>query len=86
MSSVFQKEQMLNETKTEATTKVSDSIKKEDFEHVTETITYVKLWLILFVLIVTKVILIKAVKLCRKIYTVHNERVIRQHTETNSQA
>lgn len=77
---------MLNETKNEATTKVLDSIKKEDFEHVTETITYVKLWLILFVLILIKIILIKTVKFCRKIYSVHNERVIRQHTKTNSQA
>lgn len=73
---------MINETKAETIIKITDNIKKEDFENIIETITYVKLWLILFVLIVTKIILIKAVKICKKIYTVHNERVIRQHGTT----
>lgn len=73
---------MLNKTKIEATIQVKDNINKEDFEYIVEIITYVKFWLILFVLIVIKIILMKLVKFCKKIYTVHNDRIIRQHNET----
>lgn len=77
---------MINETKTETIIKVAENIKKEDFQYIYETIYYVKLWLILFVLIITKIILIKTVKICKKIYTVHKERIIRQHTGAATQA
>lgn len=71
---------MLNNTKID-----TDNI-KEDFEYIVETITYVKLWVILFVLIAIKIILFKTIKLCKRIYTVHNERVIRHHSTTSTQA
>lgn len=77
---------MINETKAEAIIKITDNIKKEDFEYILETITYVKLCIILFVLTIIKIILIKAVKTCKRIYTVHSERIIRQHITTTSQA
>lgn len=73
---------MINGTKAETSIKVTDNIKKEDFEYVLETITYVKIWLILFAIIITKIILIKRVSFCKKIYIVHKERIIRQHSGT----
>lgn len=69
---------MSNETKTAAIIQIKDIINKEDFKYIVEVITYVKFWLILFVIIITKIILIKIVKLCNKIYTVHNDKIIRQ--------
>lgn len=78
---------MVNVTTNEIIVKpITEIVNREDFEYVIETVTYVKLWIILFVLIITKIILIKTIKTCKKVYKVHNERVIRQHTETNSQA
>lgn len=77
---------MSNDTKVEANIKVNEVIKKEDFEFILETITYLKLWLILAVLIIVKIIIVKSVKRCKRIYTVHNERVIRQHTVATSPA
>lgn len=65
---------------------ITEIIKREDFEYVIETITYVKLWLILFVLIIIKVILIKAIRACKRAYIVHNERIIRQHGGATTQA
>lgn len=73
---------MSNDTKVEANIKVNEVIKKEDFEFILETITYLKLWLILAVLIIVKIIIIKSVKKCKKFYTAHNERIIRQHSTT----
>lgn len=70
---------MLNNTKSD-----TDNI-REDFDYIVETITYVKLWVILFVLIVIKIILFKTIKFCKRAYTVHNERVIRQHGTTTTQ-
>lgn len=77
---------MINETKAEAIIKVSENISKEDVEYIINTITYVKLWLVIFVLIVVKIILFKIAKTCKKAYTVHNERVIRKHNVTPIQA
>lgn len=77
---------MINETKAATIIKITDNIKTEDFEYVIETITYVKLWLILFILVVVKITLIKTIKICKKVYTVHKERIIRQHSGTTTQA
>lgn len=73
---------MINETKIETVTKIAENLKKEDLQYILETITYLKLWLILFMLVVVKVILIKTIKTCKKIYIVHNERIIRQNGAT----
>lgn len=70
---------MINDTKVETVLKVSEGIRKDDFELVLETVTYVKLWLVRFALVLIKLILIKVVKLCRRAYTVHNEKIIREH-------
>lgn len=75
---------MINETKTGAIFQIKDNINKKDFEYIVEIITYVKLWLILFAIIITKIILIKTVRICKRIYTVHNDRVIRNHSETTT--
>lgn len=75
---------MINDTKVETIIKVAENIKKEDFEYILETIKYVNLWLIIFVLIIIKVVLIKTVKTCKKAYITHNERIIRQHTATQA--
>lgn len=77
---------MINDTKVETIIKVAENIKKEDFEYILETITYVKLWLILFVIIIIKITLIKVIDSCKKVYAVHRERIIRQHNETTIQA
>lgn len=78
---------MINETKPAAVTRVNDADDtRKDFEYIVETITYVKLWVILFVLVLIKIILIKTVKFCKKVYTVHNDRIIRQHGATPTQA
>lgn len=77
---------MINETSANTIIRVTDSLKKEDFDQVIETINYVKLCLILFVLIVIKIILIKTVKICKRVYVIHNERVIREHSTTSTQA
>lgn len=55
---------------------------KEDFDYIVETITYVKLCLFLFVLMVVKVIIIQLIKTCSKIYKLHNETIIRRVTPT----
>lgn len=75
---------MINETKTGAIIQIKDNINKKDFEYIVEIITYVKLWLILFAIIITKIILIKTVRIRKRIYTVHNDRVIRNHSETTT--
>lgn len=73
---------MSNDTKVEANIKVNEVIKKEDFEFILETITYLKLWLILAVLIILKVVIVKSVKKCKNFYAAHNQRIIRQHSTT----
>lgn len=75
---------MVNETKVEEV--ITGTIKKEEFEGIIETLTYVKLWLIISVVIIIKIILIKTVRICKRVYTVHKERLIRQHNETTIQA
>lgn len=78
---------MINETKVGAVIKVADNIKKEDLEYIVETLT-LKLCLIIFIIIILKIILSKLTNLCKRVYIVHNERVIRQNetaTQTQSQ-
>lgn len=70
---------MLNETKVETVIKVNDIFEKEELEQIIETITYIKLWLLFFALILIKVILIKTIKICKRVYNVHNEKIIREH-------
>lgn len=70
---------MLNETRAQIVSEIKDN--KEDIEYIVEIITYVKYWLILFLIIAIKVILSKTVKVCKRIYEVHNERVIRKNNE-----
>lgn len=69
---------MINNTKVETIVKVADSL-KEEIEYL---ITYVKLIIILFVFVITKIILTKTVTICKKVYSVHKERVIRKHGAT----
>lgn len=71
---------MLNET---TIIKINDNFKKEDFDYILNTIIYVKLCILLFVLIIIKIVLTKTINICKKAYTVHNERVIRQHGTTS---
>lgn len=68
---------MINETN--RVINLTEAIKKEELNSIIETLSYVKLWLIIFTLIVIKIIITKIIKTCKKAYTVHNERVIRQH-------
>lgn len=70
---------MLNDTKVEANLKINEVINKEDFEFILETITYVKIWLLLVVLIIIKIVITKTIKACKKLYTAHNERIIREN-------
>lgn len=70
---------MVNETKIDQVIKIAEVIEQEEIDSIIQTLSYVKLWLILFTLIVIKVIIFKVIKTCKKAYTVHNERVIRQH-------
>lgn len=81
---------MSNETKTEDIIKIKETINKEDVEYIINTITYVRLWLVIFVIIIAiiiaKIILFKVVKTCKRAYIVHNERVIRQHNQATTQA
>lgn len=81
----LEKQMMLNETKVETVIKINDIIEKEEVNQIVETITYIKLWLVLFTLILIKVILIKTINICKRFYTVHNERVIRNHNTTGVQ-
>lgn len=81
---------MFNETKADAVINVKDNINKEDVEYITKTLTYVNLWLTVFVIIIAiiivKIIVTKVLNTCKRAYTVHKERVIRQHNETITQA
>lgn len=77
---------MVNITSANITIKSAEHFICEDIEVVAKTITYVKILLILFALILIKSILIKTIETCKKAYTVHNERVIRNHDGTNTQA
>lgn len=77
---------MLNITSANITVKPAENFICEDLEDIVETITYVKILLILFALILIKSILIKTIEACKNVYAVHNERVIRNHDGTNIQA
>lgn len=63
---------------------IANIIKKEDLDEIVEGISEIKLWLLFFVIITVKIIVFQTLKTCRRIYKVHNDKVIRQHTETTS--
>lgn len=76
---------MLNITSANITVKPAENFICEDIEDIAKIITYVKILLILFALILIKSILMKTFVTCKKVYVVHNERVIRNHDGTNTQ-
>lgn len=77
---------MSNDTKVIANIKVNEIIKKEDFEFILETIGYVKLWLILVVLIIIKIVIVKTITICKNLYSIHNKRILRKNIgNTNSE-
>lgn len=59
---------------------VENKINEEDLKQLVESISQVKLWVLFFVIITIIIIIIQTLKTCGKVYKVHNERVIRQHS------
>lgn len=76
---------MSNQTTARTIINKEVNIKKEDFDHIIETLSIIKYWLIFVAIIIATIILIKFVKTCKKVYKVHNETVIRRHNQTTPQ-
>lgn len=68
-----------------ATKLVTVSGNELDFDTTNEILSDIKLWLIIVVIIIIKLILIKFVKACKRAYDVHNDSVIRRHNRTTPQ-
>lgn len=58
-----------------ATKLVTVSGNELDFDTTNEILSDIKLWLIIVVIIIIKLILIKFVKACKRAYDVHNDSV-----------
>lgn len=76
---------MSNETTNKIITTVTEKSNKKDFDNLIETLSVIKLWLTIFILIIIAIILIKVAKTCQKVYKIHNENIIRQHNRITPQ-
>lgn len=76
---------MSNETTAKIITTVTEKTNKNDFDNLIETLSIIKLWLTIFILIIITIILIKVAKTCQKMYNMHNETIIRRHNRTTPQ-
>lgn len=66
-------------------TQIIVNVNEQDLNNMIDTLSNIKLWLIIIVLIFVTAIMIKLVKACRMAYNMHNETVIRRHNRTTPQ-
>lgn len=70
---------------TEISTPITMNINEKDFNIMNETLSDIKMWLIIITIIIVKIVLIKLLKTCKRTYNMHNETVIRRHNRTTPQ-
>lgn len=58
---------------------------KEHFLAIKDTLSDIKMWLIIIAIIILKVIVIKLIKMCGKVYKIHNEKIIQRHRRISPQ-
>lgn len=57
----------------------------DDLETIIEQLDDIKIWIIIMAVITLKFVIIKAIKMCRRGYKIHNESVIQRHTRQSPQ-
>lgn len=58
---------------------------EQELDTIIDQIDDIKIWIIIMVVITLKFVLIKAIKMCRRGYKIHNESIIQRHARQSPQ-
>lgn len=72
-------------TTTMATPKFTVNINEQNFNDLIENISDIKLWIKIIAIIIVKIVLLKVIKMCKKAYQMHNEKIIQRHSRFSPQ-
>lgn len=67
------------------TPKSTVNINEDDLDNLLENVSDIKLWIIIIATIIVKIVIIKLIKLCKRGYTMHNEKIIQRHNRITPQ-
>lgn len=72
---------------TSSTTIPSQAMPQQNsnLDTVKEILNDIKMWIMIITIIILKIVIIKAIRLCRKGYKIHNQNIIQRHSRTSPQ-
>lgn len=72
-------------TTTITTPKFTVNVYGESIDELIEEVNDIKVWIILIAIIIMIIVVLKLIKMCKKVYEMHNEKIIKRHSRISPQ-